>query len=249
MQSNYYFPKLFLLFRVDDQNNLKIIKLGDTYAAFSHWNSLVLWFYVLGKPTMIGLSRGSENRKLVSQLQPDSSGLSATQDPCPPSLLTILWEGGEQVQTQGRGWFLLLPLGAISSTRHWTWLHLIKMWPLVFMDYAAKCHHCVLARCRKLVWSILHDFFLTFLLFFFLLLSHLTFPIYFFCLFVSSFALFSLFNFTSCYILRICGPLPSGSTNCQGAHSVCKSFCKDCIGTLTFILIAPVPFNASKLSP
>lgn len=44
-----YMLKLFLSLRVDDQNTLKMIKLGNACALFSHWNSIVLWFYVQDK--------------------------------------------------------------------------------------------------------------------------------------------------------------------------------------------------------
>lgn len=112
--------------------------------------------------------------------------------------------------------------------------------PLVFTDCATKCHHCVLVRGRFsailfFVWNIIHGFFLNLSTFLY------SFPIQLFS-YTFFFHHLPCFHYSispSCYILRICGQLPSGRTNCQWAHSVCKSFCKDCIGTLTFILIAP----------
>lgn len=151
---------------MDDQNSLKTIKLEDTYALFSHWNSVVLWFYVLRKTAMRDLRRGSENRQLVSQWQPDSSGLSATWESWPPShscrelghdqFVGRRWAGCRHRAEDGSCCCPLEPsrrsCPGCSSTRHWDQAAPEKRWPQVFIDCAAKCHHLIPVRFRFSLW-------------------------------------------------------------------------------------------------
>lgn len=125
-------------------------------------------------------------------------------------VLTSVWEG-EQVQTQVRGWSLLLPLRLISCSRHWDPAAPDKNVTSSLYRLLPNATIVSLLGVGGVFWSIIHNFFnLSIFLY--------SFPIQLFSLTFFFFHHLPCFRYSSspsCYIPRICGQLPAGSTNCQ----------------------------------